>query len=59
MFTQFVLQIPNIVTVPSIEELQYNFEQVIISVIDTHKSIILWGQRYLPDKKILFNGNIF
>lgn len=59
MFTQFVLQIPNIVTVPSIEELQNNFEQVIISVIDTHKSIILWGQRYhLPDKK-MFNGNIF
>ncbi|KAF7401630.1 hypothetical protein HZH68_007450 [Vespula germanica] len=57
MFTQFVLQIPNIVTMPSIEELQNNFEQVIISIIDTHKSIILWGQRYnLPNKKN-FNEN--
>ncbi|KAI4504021.1 hypothetical protein M0802_000492 [Mischocyttarus mexicanus] len=58
MLTQFVLQIPNIVTVPSIEELQNNFEQVIISVMDTHKSIILWGQRYhLPHKNINFKGD--
>lgn len=58
MFTQFILQIPNIVTMPSIEELQNNFEQVIMSIIDTHKSIILWGQRYnLPNKKN-FNGNM-
>ncbi|KAI4493643.1 hypothetical protein M0804_001819 [Polistes exclamans] len=55
MLTQFVLQIPNIVTVPSIEELQNNFEQVIISVMDMHKSIIQWGQRYhLPHKNINF-----
>ncbi|EFN77895.1 Dynein heavy chain 8, axonemal [Harpegnathos saltator] len=46
MMTNFVLQIPNIVIIPSIEELQYHFGKVITNVIETHKKVIMWGQRY-------------
>lgn len=46
METHFVLQIPNIVIIPSIEELQHYFGKIITSIIETHKSVIVWGQRY-------------
>ncbi|XP_015430178.1 PREDICTED: dynein heavy chain 8, axonemal [Dufourea novaeangliae] len=46
MITTFVLQIPNIVIVPPIEDLQYYFGKLIISVLETHTHIITWGQRY-------------
>ncbi|KAG5316447.1 DYH8 protein, partial [Acromyrmex insinuator] len=61
MMTYFVLQIPNIVIIPSIEELQNNFGKIITNIIETHKKVYTWGQRYstnarvtLPDK-ILHN----
>jgi len=46
MTTQFVLQIPNIIIIPSIEELQDYFGKVVTSIIETHKNVIVWGQRY-------------
>lgn len=46
MRTQFVLQIPNIVIVPTIEDLQLHFSRVITNLIETHKSVVMWGQRY-------------
>ncbi|XP_011871302.1 PREDICTED: dynein heavy chain 8, axonemal [Vollenhovia emeryi] len=45
MMTYFVLQIPNIVIVPSIEELQNHFGKVITNIIETHKKVFMWGQR--------------
>lgn len=48
MFTDFVLQIPNIIIQPTIEELQSHFGQVITNLIETHKGIVMWGQRYIP-----------
>ncbi|KAG5338491.1 DYH8 protein, partial [Acromyrmex heyeri] len=46
MMTYFVLQIPNIIIIPSIEELQNNFGKVITNIIETHKKVYAWGQRY-------------
>lgn len=46
MMTYFVLQIPNIVIIPSIEELQNHFGKVITNIIETHKKVFMWGQRY-------------
>lgn len=46
METFFVLQIPNILIAPSIDELQHYFGKVITTIIETHKSVITWGQRY-------------
>ncbi|XP_046493196.1 dynein axonemal heavy chain 8 [Neodiprion pinetum] len=46
METQFVLQIPNVIIVPPIDELQLHFNRVITNLIGTHKSIVMWGQRY-------------
>ncbi|EFN74803.1 Dynein heavy chain 8, axonemal [Camponotus floridanus] len=46
MMTYFVLQIPNIIIIPSIEELQNYFGKVITSIVETHKKVFIWGQRY-------------
>ncbi|XP_014480405.1 PREDICTED: dynein heavy chain 8, axonemal [Dinoponera quadriceps] len=46
LVTNFVLQIPNIVITPSIEELQHHFGKVVASVMETHKKVVLWGERY-------------
>ncbi|OAD58895.1 Dynein heavy chain 8, axonemal [Eufriesea mexicana] len=46
LLTTFVLQIPNIVLSPPIEELQHYFGKLIISVVENHKVITAWGQRY-------------
>lgn len=48
LLTQFVLQIPNIVTSPSIEELQSHFNKMIMNILHIHKSVIMWGQRHFP-----------
>lgn len=58
MVTHFVLQIPNIVIIPSIEDLQNYFGKVITSIIEMHKNVVMWGQRYLTDKALLGNKNI-
>lgn len=52
--TNFILQIPNIVISPDIEELQNYFAKVVTNVIETHKGIIMWGQRnFLKEEKTL------
>ena len=45
LLTYFILQIPNIVISPNIDELQNYFAKVITTLIETHKGIIMWGQR--------------
>lgn len=57
MMTYFVLQIPNIIIIPSIEELQNNFSKVITNIIETHKKIFMWGQRYSTDTRAKPLGN--
>ncbi|KAG7190763.1 hypothetical protein KM043_006835 [Ampulex compressa] len=52
MLTEFILQIPNIIIVPSIEELQHYFGKVIQNVLDTHKNVVMWGQRYSPKSEL-------
>ncbi|XP_036143732.1 dynein heavy chain 8, axonemal [Monomorium pharaonis] len=51
MMTYFVLQIPNIIISPSIEELQSHFSKVITNIIETHKKVFMWGQRYSTNAK--------
>lgn len=46
LVTNYVLQIPNIVVSPSIEELQHHFGKVITNVLEMHKQVVSWGQRY-------------
>ncbi|XP_029675665.1 LOW QUALITY PROTEIN: dynein heavy chain 8, axonemal-like [Formica exsecta] len=62
MMTYFVLQIPNIIIIPSIEELQNYFGKVITNIVETHKKVFMWGQQYSTnmqakalDKEDLFN----
>ncbi|CAL7938026.1 unnamed protein product [Xylocopa violacea] len=45
LLTTFVLQIPNIVIVPPIEELQYYFSKLLNNILKNHKKVIAWGQR--------------
>ncbi|XP_076295220.1 dynein heavy chain 8, axonemal kl-3 [Lasioglossum baleicum] len=46
MITTFVLQIPNIIIVPPIEDLQHYFGKLIISILETHKHIFMWGLQF-------------
>ncbi|OXU30794.1 hypothetical protein TSAR_013179 [Trichomalopsis sarcophagae] len=46
MQTDFVLQIPNIVISPNIDELQSHFNVAMNSLFEAHKSITIWGQQY-------------
>ncbi|KOX80134.1 Dynein heavy chain 8, axonemal [Melipona quadrifasciata] len=46
LLTTFILQIPNIVIVPPIEELQYCFGKLVSSVLEIYKQVTAWGQRY-------------
>lgn len=52
MMTYFVLQIPNIVIIPSIEDLQNHFGKVITNIIETHKKVFMWGQRYSSNGRV-------
>ncbi|XP_018316536.1 dynein heavy chain 8, axonemal [Mycetomoellerius zeteki] len=52
MMTYFVLQIPNIIIVPSIEELQNHFGKVITNIIEAHKKVFAWGQRYSTNARV-------
>lgn len=58
MMTYFVLQIPNIVIVPSIEELQNHFGKVVTNIIETHKKVFMWGQQYSTQAKPLGNRRL-
>ncbi|XP_026831330.1 dynein heavy chain 8, axonemal [Ooceraea biroi] len=57
MVTHFVLQIPNIIIIPSIEDLQNYFGKVITSIMEMHKSVIVWGQRYSTDTQVKSPGD--
>lgn len=57
MLTYFILQIPNIVIIPSIEDLQNHFNKVITNIIETNKKVFMWGQRYSTDAKATLLGN--
>lgn len=57
MMTYFVLQIPNIVIIPSIEELQNHFSKVITNIIETYKKVFMWGQRYSTNTQAKPLGN--
>ena len=46
LLTTFVLQIPNIVIVPPIEELQHCFGKLVSGVLEIYKHVTAWGQRY-------------
>ncbi|XP_018400014.1 PREDICTED: dynein heavy chain 8, axonemal [Cyphomyrmex costatus] len=52
MMTYFVLQIPNIIIIPSIEELQNHFGKIITNIIETHKKVFAWGQRYSTNARV-------
>jgi len=52
MMTYFVLQIPNIIIIPSIDELQNYFGKVITNVIETHKKVFMWGQQYSINARV-------
>nr|CAD7399062.1 unnamed protein product [Timema poppensis] len=43
--TYLVVKIPQIVVEPTLEDIQQHFAQGVTNIIDTHKSIILWGER--------------
>lgn len=58
MVTQFVLQIPNIVIIPSIEELQLYFDKVITNIIGIYKNVIMWGQRHYSTISKTESGNV-
>ncbi|XP_058810344.1 dynein axonemal heavy chain 8 [Phymastichus coffea] len=46
METDFILMIPNIVIVPSIDELQQHFNNVMSSLFNVHQSVTMWGQLF-------------
>lgn len=58
MMTDFVLQIPNIIIIPSIEELQNYFGKVITSIVETHKKVFIWGQRYSTNMQAKTLGKV-
>jgi dynein heavy chain len=58
METYFVLQIPNIIIIPTIEELQNYFSKVITNIIATSKNVITWGQRYPTNMQVEPLGNV-
>lgn len=57
MMTYFILQIPNIIIIPSIEELQHYFGKIITNIIETHKKVLMWGQQYSTNLQAKPLGN--
>lgn len=51
LLTQFVLQIPTIVMLPSIEEVNSHVKTVIKNLMEVHKGIVMWGQKYTRRKE--------
>ncbi|XP_037867099.1 dynein axonemal heavy chain 8 isoform X4 [Bombyx mori] len=46
MLTKMFLQIPRILIKPALEEIQAAFSQVVLNcVMDTHRSVFMWGQQ--------------
>ncbi|XP_044594901.1 dynein axonemal heavy chain 8 [Cotesia glomerata] len=51
LLTQFILQIPTILEIPSVEELNNHVQLVVKNLIQVHDCIIMWGQRYSRVKR--------
>lgn len=51
MKTSMELQIPITLIKPSLDEIQSSFSQVLNNILDTHKGIVMWGQRDGKKKK--------
>ena len=49
--TDFVLKIPNIIIIPSLDELQIHFNKVMDSLFETHKTVTMWGQKSSRDEE--------
>lgn len=45
MKTSMELQIPITLIKPNLDEIQSSFSQVLNNILDTHKAIVMWGQR--------------
>lgn len=45
------LQIPITLIKPNLDEIQSSFSQVLNNILDTHKAIVLWGQRDAKKKR--------
>ncbi|XP_043790719.1 dynein axonemal heavy chain 8 [Apis laboriosa] len=56
LLTTFILQIPNIMIVPPIEELQFYFGKLVVAIVENHKNITAWGQRDI-DRELISNEN--
>lgn len=50
MKTSMELLIPITLIKPNLDEIQSTFSQILNNILDTHKNIIMWGQRN-PKKK--------
>lgn len=51
MKTSMELQIPITLIKPSLDEIQSSFSQVLNNILDTHKGIVMWGQRERKKKR--------
>lgn len=58
LLTTFVLQIPNIMIVPPIEELQFYFGKLVVTIVENHKKITAWGQRDI-NRELISNESLF
>lgn len=45
MKTYLELQIPNIYINPNLDEIQASFTHVLANTLETHRAIVMWGQR--------------
>lgn len=45
MKTHMELQIPLTLINPNLDDIQSHFSQVLNNILDTHKYIVMWGQR--------------
>lgn len=58
LLTTFVLQIPNIMIIPPIEELQFYFGKLVVTIVENHKKITAWGQRDV-NRELISNESLF
>lgn len=45
LLTNMILQIPLSLIIPSIEEIHSHYSQVLNNIINSHKNVVMWGQR--------------
>lgn len=53
MKTELELHIPITVIIPTLDEIQSHFSQVLNNILDSHKEIVLWGPRHATSGKHL------